>query len=62
MEFVKGYVRDPVSHVLINNDEREYREHKFKMDLSTKINSMQNEIDQLRLIVSQLQAKVEEKN
>lgn len=62
MDFVKGYMRDPGSQVLINNDEKQYREHKFKMDLSTKLKHMQSEIDTLKLIVSQLQAKLEEKS
>lgn len=62
MEFIKGYKRDPLSQVLINNDEKEYKDHMWKMDTSIKMKNMQNDIDMLKKIVIQLQAKIEEKN
>lgn len=48
MHVVKGFVRDPVTKAVINKDEREYKDHIFKMELYKEINDLRNEIQFLR--------------
>lgn len=65
MELVKGYSRDPVTQVIINKDEKDYRDHMFKVDLYKTINNMKNEIDFLRSELTEAKAKLarlEERN
>lgn len=62
MEYVKGYMRDPGSQVLINNDEKQYKDHVWKMELATKMKHMQNDIDVLKRLVMQLQTQLKEKS
>lgn len=65
MYVAKGYVRDPVSKVLINKDEKDYKDHVFKMDLYKTINNLKSEIDFLRAELSEARsaiARLEERN
>jgi peptidoglycan hydrolase CwlO-like protein len=43
-----SFKRDPRTSVLINNDDKEYKEYQHKLDTINKLNSMQNEINYLK--------------
>jgi len=65
MYVAKGYVRDPISKVLINKDEKDYKDHIFKMEIYKTINNLKNEIDFLRTELTEAKAaiaRLEERN
>lgn len=65
MEILKGFVRDPITQAVINKDEREYKDHVFKIELYKELNEMRNEIQFLREELEKtkaLLANSEEKN
>lgn len=65
MYVAKGYVRDPISKVLINKDEKDYKDHIFKMEVYKTINNLKNEIDFLRTELTEAKAaiaRLEERN
>jgi hypothetical protein len=33
MDILKGFVRDPITQAVINKDEKNYKDHIFKMEL-----------------------------
>jgi hypothetical protein len=47
MYATKSYSRDPVTKVLINRDEKEYKDFKLKMEIFKEINSLKNEVKYL---------------
>jgi hypothetical protein len=53
----KTYKRDPVSKVLINNDEKEYKEYKLKVEIFTEINNLKKEIQLLRNEIEIIKSK-----
>jgi len=65
MYVAKGYVRDPISKVLINKDEKDYKDHIFKMEIYKTINNLKNEIELLRTELTEAKAaiaRLEERN
>jgi len=65
MYVAKGYVRDPISKVLINKDEKDYKDHIFKMEIYKTINNLKNEIEFLRTELTEAKAaiaRLEERN
>jgi peptidoglycan hydrolase CwlO-like protein len=59
-----SYKRDPSTNILINNDEKEYKEHQFKTDVVNKISNLQNEVKYLKTevqILSKQFMKIQEK-
>ena len=48
MHVIKGFVRDPVTQAVINKDDRDYKEHIFKMELYKELNELKNQIQFLR--------------
>jgi hypothetical protein len=40
--------RDPITSVIINNDEKEYREYQNKIDMIKQINELRNEVNLLK--------------
>jgi len=44
MQLVKGYVRDPNTKAVINKDEKDYKDHIFKMEIYREINNLKNEV------------------
>lgn len=65
MYATKSYSRDPVTKVLINRDEKEYKDFKLKMEIFKEINSLKNEIAYLKAELFEAKTKLtnlEEKN
>ena len=58
MHLVKGYARDPVTKIIINKDETNYRDHLFKMELYKNINMLKNEIEFLKNELSEAKASI----
>jgi hypothetical protein len=58
MHLVKGYSRDPVTKIIINKDEANYRDHLFKMELYKNINTLKNEVQFLKNELSEAQASI----
>jgi len=48
MQVVKGYVRDPITKAVINKDEKDYKDHIFKMDIYKEINDLKNQVSFLQ--------------
>ena len=48
MHVIKGFVRDPVTQAVINKDDRDYKDHTFKMELYKELSELKNEIQFLR--------------
>lgn len=48
MHVVKGFVRDPITQAVINKDEKDYKDHVFRMELYKELNEMKSEIQFLR--------------
>lgn len=48
MNIVKGFVRDPITQAVINKDEKNYKDHIFKMELYKELNEMRTDIQFLR--------------
>jgi hypothetical protein len=53
----KTYKRDPVSKILINNDEKEYKEYKLKVEIFKEINDLKIEIQHLKAEIEILKSK-----
>lgn len=65
MNIIKGFVRDPITQAVINKDEKDYKDHVFKMNIYGEINELKNEIRFLREELEKtkaLLANSEEKN
>lgn len=48
MDISKSFKRDPISKALINNDDKEYTDHVFKLDLYKQIASLKEDISDLK--------------
>lgn len=48
MNVVKGFTRDPITQAVINKDEKDYKDHIFKMELYKELNEMRTDIQFLR--------------
>ena len=65
MEVLKGFVRDPSTQAVINKDEKDYKDHIFKMDIYKEICDLKGEVKFLREELEKtkaLMANSEEKN
>ena len=65
MNVIKGFVRDPITQAVINKDDKDYKDHIFKMDVYKEIIELRNEIQFLREELEKtraLLANSEEKN
>jgi hypothetical protein len=65
MDILKGFVRDPITQAVINKDEKNYKDHIFKMELYKELGEIRNEIQFLREELGRtkaLLANSEEKN
>lgn len=65
MYATKSYSRDPVTKVLINRDEKEYKDFKLKMEIFKEINALKNEVEYLKTELTEAKTKLanlEEKN
>ena len=65
MDLLKGFVRDPVTKAVINKDDRDYKDHIFKMDVYKEICELRSEVQFLREELEKtkaLMANSEEKN
>lgn len=45
---IANLIRDPVTSVIINNDEKEYREYQNKIDMIRQINELRNDVNLLK--------------
>ena len=43
------FVRDPITNIVINNNEKEYKEYQSKIELIRQINELKEEIKMLKL-------------
>lgn len=65
MNVVKGFTRDPITQAVINKDEKDYKDHIFKMELYKELNEMRTDIQFLREELDKTKALLvnsEEKN
>jgi single-stranded DNA-specific DHH superfamily exonuclease len=65
MQLLKGFIRDPITNAVINKDDRDYKDHTFKMNVFKEINELKTEIRVLREELKQTKALIinsEEKN
>jgi hypothetical protein len=65
MNVIKGFVRDPITQAVINKDDKDYKDHIFKMDVYKEIIELRNQIQFLREELEKtraLLANSEEKN
>jgi hypothetical protein len=65
MSFTKSYSRDPATKSLINNDEKEYNDYKFKTEVLFQLKMTNKTIERMNREIASMQeklAKLEEKN
>lgn len=53
----KGYMRDPRTNVVVNSDEREYKEYKLKMEIFKEINDLRDMVFYLAKKIEKLEEK-----
>lgn len=58
LHVVKGYKRDPITQIVINSDEKEYKDYKFKMEIFKEMNELKEQIVYLNKRIENLEEKI----
>ena len=58
MDAISSFKKDPVKKFVINTDNKEYNDYKFKVEIITEIKALKEQIDSLQKELNKVKEKI----
>jgi len=58
MDAISSFKKDPVKKFVINTDNKEYNDYKFKVEVITEIKALKEQIDSLQKELNKVKEKI----